>query len=443
MKTLCRTVAAVVCSLAVSSSFANPTVHVITLDATINPATADYIHTSIERASAQKAECLIIRLNTPGGLLKSTRVIVTDLLSSPIPVIVYVAPGGSQAASAGTFITLAAHVAAMAPGTNIGAAHPVGIQGGEKDSIMNEKATNDAAAFIRTISEKRKRNVQWAEEAVRKSLSITESEALKQGVIDLIAPTVTALLDSIDGKRVDLDGTTHIFATRNADVKEFEMGWKHRLLDLLSDPNIAYIFFLLGIYGLMFELYNPGSILPGVVGVIAIIIALYSLHTMPINYAGLALILFGIILFIAEIKVTSYGLLTVGGIISLALGSIMLIDSDSPLEFVRISWSVIIPAALVTAGFFAFAVGMGIRAQRRKPTTGIEGIIGATGETLSALNPDGQVRVHGEIWRATSEEGKIAAGMPIVVTGVENLTLRVRKSAQAHASSRGKSSLTT
>ncbi len=443
MKTLCRTVAAVVCSLAVSLSFANPTVHVITLDATINPATADYIHTSIERASAQKAECLIIRLNTPGGLLKSTRVIVTDLLSSPLPVIVYVAPGGSQAASAGTFITLAAHVAAMAPGTNIGAAHPVGIQGGEKDSIVNEKATNDAAAFIRTISEKRKRNVQWAEEAVRKSLSITESEALKQGVIDLIAPTVTALLDSIDGKRVDLDGTTHIFGTRNADVKEFEMGWKHRLLDLLSDPNIAYIFFLLGIYGLMFELYNPGSILPGVVGVIAIIIALYSLHTMPINYAGLALILFGIILFIAEIKVTSYGLLTVGGIISLALGSIMLIDSDSPLEFVRISWSVIIPAALVTAGFFAFAVGMGIRAQRRKPTTGIEGIIGATGETLSTLNPDGQVRVHGEIWRATSEEGKIAAATPIIVTGVENLTLRVRKSAQAHASSRGKSSLTT
>lgn len=443
MKTLCFAVLAGVSTLLVSPLFASPTVHVITLDATINPATADYIHTSIERAAEDRAECLIIKLNTPGGLLKSTRVIVTELLSSPIPVIVYVAPGGSQAASAGTFITLAAHIAAMAPGTNIGAAHPVGIQGGEKDSIMNEKATNDAAAFIRTISEKRKRNVKWAEEAVRKSLSITESEALKEGVIDIVAPSVAALLDSIDGHQVGLDGRTHTFTTRNAEVKEFEMGWKHRLLDLLSDPNIAYIFFLLGIYGLMFELYNPGSILPGVVGVIALIIALYSLHTMPINYAGLALILFAIILFIAEIKVTSYGLLTVGGIISLALGSIMLIDSDSPLEFVRISWSVIIPAALVTAGFFAFAVGMGIRAQRRKPTTGIEGIIGATGEALSVLNPEGQVRVHGEIWRATSEEGTISAGTHIVVTGVENLTLRVRKSAQAHASLPDKSSSTT
>jgi membrane-bound serine protease (ClpP class) len=442
MKKLCLHVLAAILLLPGALLFANPTVHVITLDATINPATADYIHTSIERAAEQNAECLIIRLNTPGGLLKSTRVIVTDLLSSRIPVIVYVAPSGSQAASAGTFITLAAHVAAMAPGTNIGAAHPVGMQGGEKDSIMNEKATNDAAAFIRTISEKRKRNVKWAEEAVRKSLSITESEALKEGVVDLVAPSVAALLDSIDGKQIELDGKTVTLATKGAEIKEFEMDWKHKLLDLLSDPNVAYIFFLLGIYGLMFELYNPGSILPGVVGVIAIIIALYSLHTMPINYAGLALILFGIILFIAEIKITSYGLLTVGGIISLALGSIMLIDSDSSLEFIRISWSVIIPAALVTAGFFAFAVGMGIRAQRRKPTTGIEGLVGETGEALSVLNPEGQVRVHGEIWRAMSDEGKIAAGTHIVVTGMENLMLHVRKAPQAHPSPSGKSSTT-
>jgi membrane-bound serine protease (ClpP class) len=205
------------------------------------------------------------------------------------------------------------------------------------------------------------------------------------------------------------------------------MDWKHKLLDLLSDPNVAYIFFLLGIYGLMFELYNPGSILPGVVGVIAIIIALYSLHTMPINFAGLALILFGIILFIAEIKITSYGLLTIGGIISLALGSIMLIESDSSLEFIRISWSVIIPAALVTALFFAFAVGMGIKAQRAKPTTGIEGLLGEEGETLTVLNPDGQVRVHGEIWKAHSEEGRIGAGQHVVVTRIENLTLHVKK----------------
>jgi len=402
-------------------------VHVISVDATINPATADFIHESIQRAQNDGAECLVIRLNTPGGLLKSTRVIVSDLLSSPLPVIVYVAPSGSQSASAGTFITLAAHIAAMAPGTNIGAAHPVGMQGAEKDSIMNEKATNDAAAFIRTISEKRQRNVRWAEDAVRKSISITETEALKDSVIDVVAATTQALLDSVDGKTVDVNGTKRILHTRGAEITQFDMDWKHKILDLLSDPNIAYIFFLLGIYGLMFELYNPGSILPGVVGVIAMIIALYSLHTMPINYAGLALIVFGIILFIIEIKVTSYGLLTVGGIISLALGSIMLINSESSLEFIRISWSVIVPAVLLTAAFFAFAVGMGIRAQRRKPTTGIEGLVGEVGEAITTLNPNGRVRVHGEIWNATSDEGKIAAGTSIIVLSIQNLQLRVKK----------------
>lgn len=426
MKTL-ATLIGMMLVLPLTALFAQGAVHVITLDATINPATADYIHVSIQRAKEQNAECLVIRLNTPGGLLKSTRVIVTDLLAAPLPIVVYVAPAGSQAASAGTFITLAAHIAAMAPGTNIGAAHPVGMQGAEKDSIMNEKATNDAAAFIRSISEKRKRNVQWAEEAVRKSISLTENEALKQRVIDVVAPSVAALMDSLDGRNVDIEGVSRALRTKGADIKEFEMDWKHKLLDLLSDPNVAYIFFLLGIYGLMFELYNPGSILPGVVGVIAIIIALYSLHTMPINYAGLALILFGIILFIAEIKITSYGLLTVGGIISLALGSIMLIESDSSLEFIRISWSVIIPAALITTGFFAFAVGMGIRAQQRKPTTGIEGLIGETGEAITVLNPTGQVRVHGEIWKAMSDEGKITSGTQIVVTSIDNLTLHVKK----------------
>jgi len=406
---------------------AAPQVHVISVDASINPAISDVIHDGIVRAHEANAHCLVIRLNTPGGLLKSTRVIVSDILAAPIPVVVYVAPSGGQSASAGVFITLAAHVAAMSPGTNIGAAHPVGIQGGEKDSIMNEKATNDAAAFIRTISEKRNRNVQWAEDAVRKSISITESEALRENVVDVIAPTVKALLDSIDGRVVEVEGKSHIMQTKNAEVVEFEMDWKHKILDLLSDPNVAYIFFLLGIYGLMFELYNPGSILPGVVGVIAMIIALYSLHTMPINYAGLALIIFGIILFLLEIKITSYGLLSIGGIFSLGLGSIMLIDSDSSLEFISISWSVIIPAVLFTAAFFLFAIGMGIRAQRSKPTTGVEGIVGEHGEAMSELNPDGQVRVHGEIWRAISAEGAIPLHSRVIVTAIDNLTLTVKK----------------
>lgn len=413
--------------LSTSSLLATPTAHVITVDATINPATADFIRSAIVRAEGANAACLVIRLNTPGGVLKSTRVIVSDILAARVPVVVYVAPGGSQAASAGTFITLAAHVAAMAPGTNIGAAHPVGMQGGETDSIMNEKVTNDAAAFIRTIAEHRKRNIQWAEEAVRKSLSITESEALSVNVIEYIAPTVQALLDSIDGRTVQVGETTRILTTKAAAIEEFAMDWKHQLLDLLSNPNVAYILLMIGMGGLMFELYNPGSILPGVVGVIAIILALYSLHTMPINYAGLALILFGIILFIAEIKVTSYGLLSVAGVISLTLGSIMLIDADSPLEFVRISWSVIVPVVLLTAAFFAFAIGMGIKAQRRKPTTGAEGLLGETGETLTVLNPDGQVRVHGEIWSATSEEGKIPPHTRITVVGVQNLQVRVKR----------------
>ena len=401
------------------------TVDVITLDATINPATADYIHESIQKSVDDGAACLVIRLNTPGGLLKSTRMIVSDLLSARVPVIVYVSPPGAQSASAGTFITLAADIAAMAPGTNIGAAHPVGLQGGEKDSIMNEKATNDAAAFIRSISEKRHRNVHWAEDAVRRSYSITESEALKDSVIDLIATDVPDLLKKVDGKTVTVDGRERVLATRNARVVENSMDWKHRILDLLGDPNIAYIFFLLGLYGLLFELYNPGAILPGVVGAICIVVAFYSMHTLPINYAGLALIIIGIILFILELKIVSHGLLALGGIVSLFLGSIMLVNSESSLEFVTLSWSVIIPAVLLTALFFFFAIGMGIRAQRKKPVTGPEGIIGEIGEAMTALNPEGQVRVHGEIWTAVAEEGSIAQGAPVTVKRVDNLRLTV------------------
>jgi len=402
------------------------TVHVITLDATINPATSEYIHEELEKAVAQDAECLIIKLNTPGGLLKSTRVIVTDLLTARIPVVVYVSPSGAQSASAGVFITLAANIAAMAPGTNIGASHPVGMQGAEKDSIMNEKATNDAAAFIRTISEKRHRNVQWAEDAVRKSISITETEALADSVIDIIAPSVRELLEELDGRVIPVEGGTKTLHTSHATIVEAPMGLKFTLLDILSDPNIAYIFFLLGMYGLLFELYNPGAILPGVVGVIALILAFYSLHTLPVNYAGLALIVFGIILFILEIKITSHGLLAVGGVVSLLLGSIMLLNPESTLEVVAISWSVIIPAVLCTALFFLFAIGMGIRAQTRKPVTGAEGILGEVGEAVDLLSPRGRVRVHGELWSATTKGESLPAGSKIVVERVEGLTLTVR-----------------
>jgi membrane-bound serine protease (ClpP class) len=396
------------------------------IDGAINPAVAEFIHDGIARAEELNAQCLIIQLNTPGGLLKSTRVIVSDILESPVPIVVYVSPGGAHAGSAGVFITLAAHIAAMAPGTNIGAAHPVSMQG-EQDSIMNEKATNDAAAFIRTIAERRKRNLTWAEEAVRKSISITETEALQKNVIDLVARNLDSLLSQIDGREVEVSTGAQKLQTKGATIEQMEMSFSERILDILSDPNIAYILFLIGIYGLLFELYNPGSILPGVVGVISLILAFYSLHTLPINYAGIALILFAIILFLAEIKVTSYGLLSVGGVISLLLGSMMLIRSDSGLEFVEISWSVIITATALTLIFFLFIIGLGLKAQRRKPTTGQEGIQGEIGETITLLNPTGQVRVHGEIWNAEATSGKIAKGAKVRVVRIEGLKVFVEE----------------
>ena len=399
---------------------------VISVDASINPATSEYISSGIELAREKNAECLIIKLNTPGGLLKSTRVIVSDILDSDIPVAVFVYPGGSQAASAGVFITLAAHIAAMAPGTNIGAAHPVTLEG-KQDSIMNEKATNDAAAFIRTISEKRERNVEWAEDAVRKSESITETEALEKNVIDIVAISVQDLLEKIDGEKIILSSGEKILNTKNAEIINIEMNFKQKILNLLSDPNIAYIFFMLGLYGLMFELYSPGAIFPGVIGGISIIVAFYSLHTLPVNYAGLALIIFAVILFIAEIKVVSHGLLSIGGVISLILGSIMLIDTESTLEVIKISWKVILVIVILTVAFFTFAIGFGIRAQSRKPATGIEGIVGEIGEVVSDLEPEGQIKVHGELWNAESPDGFISQGTKVEVIKVSNLKLIVRK----------------
>ena len=399
---------------------------VISVDGSINPSSAEYINSGIKRASEKNAECLIIKLNTPGGLLKSTRMIVTDILNSEIPVVVFVYPGGSQAASAGVFITLAGHIAAMAPGTNIGAAHPVSLQG-QQDSIMNEKSTNDATAFLRTISEKRARNIQWAEDAVRKSISITETEALKERVIDTIAISIQDLLEKIDGKEISLPTGNKVLDTKNAEVINIEMNFKQKILGILSDPNIAYILFMIGLYGIMFELYNPGSIFPGVVGVISLIIAFYSLQTLPINYAGLALIIFAVILFIAEIKVVSHGLLSIGGVISLILGSIMLINTESTLEVIAISWQVILVTVILTAAFFIFAIGFGIKAQSLKPTTGIEGIIGEIGETISNLEPEGQIRVHGELWNAESLDGSISKGTKVKVTQISNLKLIVRK----------------
>jgi membrane-bound serine protease (ClpP class) len=396
----------------------------IKLDATINPATADFIHRAIEVAQKEKATCLLIHLNTPGGLLKSTRVIVSDILESEVPVIVYVSPGGAHAGSAGVFITMAAHIAAMAPGTNIGAAHPVSTQG-QMDTIMSEKATNDAMAFIRSIAAKRERNIEWAAQAVRSSVSITEKEALENNVINFIAANEQELLNTIDGKTVTVSTGAVVLHTKNASVEVLEMGWGEKMLNILSDPNVAYILFLLGLYGLIFELYSPGAIFPGIIGGICIILALYTMHTLPVNYAGLALIVFGIILFLLEIKIVSHGLLAIGGVLSLLLGSMMLIRTNQAWSIAGLSWTVIITAVGISSLFFLFVVGMGIKAQRAKPLTGLEAMIGEIGHAISELNPAGTVRMHGEIWRAISPAGLIPEGKKVIVTGFQDLTLQV------------------
>ncbi len=415
----------------VSWVFADNFVYVIKVEGAINPATAEYISSSIKKATEEGAQCLIIELDTPGGLLESTRSIVKTILGAEIPVIVFVYPSGARAGSAGVFITLAAHIAVMAPGTNIGAAHPVGIGGvGDTSKVMEQKITNDAAAFVRTIAEKRNRNVKWAEKAVRESISSTETEALKDSVIDLIARDLKDLLEKIDGRVVKIDSREVVLNVKDARIKFVEMNWREKLLALISDPNIAYILLLLGIYGILFELYNPGSIFPGVIGAICLILAFYSLQALPINYAGLALIILGIILLLLEIKIVSHGLLTIGGAISLLLGSIMLINS--PFELMQISLTVIITAVALTVLFFLFAIGMALKAQRRKPTTGKEGLIGETGIALTQFKPasngwaTGQVRVHGEIWKAMSQD-EINQNEEIVVKGIDGLTLKVEK----------------
>jgi membrane-bound serine protease (ClpP class) len=405
-------------------SIAAQTVVSIRINGTINPASADFIHRAIHQASNKNAEALIIHLNTPGGLLESTRNIVSDILQAKIPIIGYVAPQGARAGSAGVFITMAAHIAAMAPGTNIGAAHPVGM-GSAPDSVMSEKLTNDAAAFIRTIAEKRNRNLEWAEHAVRQSVSITETEALQNKVINLIASNDRDLLSKIDNTTVQMANGSKTLHTKSVHIETIEMGFAEKMLNILSDPNIAYVLMLLGFYGLLFELYNPGAIFPGIIGAICLILAFYAMQTLPVNYAGLALVLLGVILFLLEIKVVSHGMLTIGGVVSLILGSIILFQDNSMGGVVRVSVSVIVTAATVSTLFFLFVIGAGLRAQRLKPISGIEGMIGKIGETINTLNPIGTIQIHGEMWNAESVSGVIGVQQKVRVTGIQNLKLYV------------------
>ncbi len=399
-------------------------VNTITVDATINPATAGFIERAINKTAVDQAACLIIQLNTPGGLLESTRDIAGSILNSQIPVLVYVSPSGAHAGSAGVFITLSAHIAAMAPGTNIGAAHPVSTQGA-MDTTMAEKATNDAAAFVRTIAQQRNRNAEWAEEAVRNSVSLTASEALDKNVIDFISTDMRQLLEQVDGKEVEVSSGKVVLHTKEATVQELQMSFIEKLLNILGNPNIAYILLMFGFYGILFELYNPGAIFPGVIGGIGLILGFYALSSLPVNYAGLALIIFSIILFLLEIKIVSHGILTIGGIVSLALGSAMLIRPDASFEFPGISYSVIITITVATAAFFLFVVGMGIRAQRGRPAIGVEAFENEVGTAMETLDPSGNVMVHGELWHAESAHGIIKAGEKVRVTGRTHFTLHV------------------
>ena len=399
-------------------------VYLIKIDAPITPVVAEYIIKSIDKASDRKAEALIIQLNTPGGLLESTTDIVMRMIASEVPIVVYVAPSGGRAASAGVFITMAANLAVMAPTTHIGAASPIQLEG-KMDETMQRKAMNDTAAWARGIAEKRGRNAGWAEDAVRKAVSATETEALKLKVIDFIAPDVKALVREIDGRTVDVVMGKKTIHTADAVVEELPMGFRYKLLGIISNPNIAYILMILGFYGLYFELSNPGAIFPGVAGAICLILAFYALQTLPINYAGLMLIILGIALFIAEAFITSHGVLGIGGTIAMLLGSVMLIDSSSPA--LQISWAVIIPAVALSALLFIITVSVAVKVYREKADTGKEGLIGMQALAKTDILADGQVFMRGEYWSAWSDE-PISKGDQVTIISVEGLKLKVKKS---------------
>jgi membrane-bound serine protease (ClpP class) len=401
-----------------------PEIDVLTIDGAIQPITAQVIVRAIDAAEKQDREMIVVRLDTPGGLDTSMREIIKRILVSRVPVVIYVAPSGSRAASAGTFIAMAAHVAAMSPGTSIGAASPVNLGGGISDSTMAHKVRNDAISYIRSLAAQRHRNVDWAEKAVREGGSLPETDALKMHVVDLIARDDDDLFRQLDGWKVEIGGETRTLHTKDAVRHALKPSWRQGLLSRIVDPNVAYILFMLGFYGLLFELSNPGSILPGVVGGICILLAFLAFQTIPINTTGLALILFSMVLFIIDLKVQSHGILTAGGIVSLILGSLLLIGGDAGMA--RISYSVIGTVVVATVVFFVFVLGAAFRAQRRKPITGREGMVGERGTALTDLEPSGRVFVHGAYWEAESSE-RIERGAAVVVDKVDGLRLRVHK----------------
>ena len=396
----------------------------IRINGVIGPPVAGFIKESIEKCSGKGSEALMILLDTPGGLDTSMRDIIKNIMDSSVPVIVYVYPSGARAASAGAIILLSSHIAAMAPGTNVGAAHPVTIGKEKVEKEVARKAVNDAEAYARSIAMKKGRNVEWAAKAVKESSSITAKDALEKHVIDVMADNIDDLLAKIDGKKVDVKGAQVTLRTKGAVRVDIEMPLKYRLLSYLSDPNVAYILMMMGIYGILFEIYSPGTIFPGVIGGISIILALYAFQTIPISFAGLALIFLGVIFFVLELKIVSHGLLGIAGVISIVIGSIMLIDLPS--SILSISWKTIFVVAIVSAAFIFGILSYAVKAQLSKVKTGMEGLVGETGVARTDIANKGKVSLHGEIWQARSDE-RIEKGEEVIVTGVEKLVVKVQK----------------
>ncbi|KPV39298.1 serine protease [Thiohalorhabdus denitrificans] len=424
------------------------------MEGVIGPPQADWMRQSLEQATTLDARALVLRLNTPGGLSDAMRDIIQTVLSSPIPVITWVAPSGSRAASAGTYIFYASHVAAMAPGTNLGAATPIqmggggtpgspgeepeeGQEGGDQAEEQKEgsgdpakrKMVEDAVAYLQSLADLRGRNRDWAERAVREGASLPAQEAAETDVADFLAPTLEALLEAADGRTVETAAGEVTLDLEGAPVEEIEPGWRIRLLQILANPNVAYILMLIGIYGLIFELASPGGIVPGVLGGISLLLALYAFQALPVNYAGLALMGLGILFFIAEALVPSFGALGIGGLIAFVLGSIMLMDTDTPA--LEVAWPVIITAAVITGGFMLTVATMAARSHHRQSVSGTGHLIGRTARAIDDLDPEGWVRFEGERWQARAAE-PVAAGEDVRITAVKGLTLEVTKLDSAH-----------
>jgi membrane-bound serine protease (ClpP class) len=405
------------------------------IDGVIGPAVSEYVQHGLHKAAEDGAAVVILRINTPGGLDTAMREIIQAIIASPVPVASYVAPGGARAASAGTYILYASHIAAMAPATNLGAATPVQIasplspggggntsKGGEGGDAMTHKIINDAVAYIQGLARMRGRNAEWAEQAVREAASLPAAEALHKHVVDLVARNVDELLAGIDGRTVEVAGQPQVLHTRGLSIESLAPGWRSRLLAFIGDPNVAYILMLVGIYGLIFEFANPGMVLPGVAGAVCLLLALFAFQVMPVNYAGVGLIILGVVFMIGEAVMPSYGSLGIGGLIAFVIGSVILIDTDVP--GYGISPALIGVLTLASGAFFFFVVGLALKARRRPVVSGREELLGGTGVVLEDFDGAGRIRIHGEVWSARSGE-PLRKGQTVRVVAMEGLVLRV------------------